>query len=94
MGRELQAGKKGGPAVSLLCACPLLILGMGRDNPGTGAKMVTCTYQIRAESCIHLLVTDLCSVLGIFGGLYFFSSFPRPWPMCFVAKTLLLVKKA
>lgn len=89
-----QEGRPSSLTLTPVCLSCLLTLGMGWDNPGTGAKLVTGTYQSRAESCIYPLLTDLCAVLGLFGVLYFFSSFLCPWPKCFVAKTLLLVKKA
>lgn len=55
-----------------LCLSCLLAPHTGWDNTGTGAKLVTRFYQVRAESCIHPLLTHLCSVLDAFGVLYFF----------------------
>lgn len=56
----------------LLCLSCLLTPDTSWDNTGTGAKPVTSTYRIRAESCIDPLLTNLCSVLDAFGFLYFF----------------------
>lgn len=61
---------------------------MSWGDTGTGAKLVTSTYHISAESCIHPLLAHLCSVLDAFGVLYFLPGFSCPWPKCFVAKTL------
>lgn len=56
--------------LTLLCLSCLLTPDTSWDNTGTGAKLVTSTYHIRAERC---LLTNLCSLLYAFGFLYFFS---------------------
>lgn len=73
-GKGASSRQEGSPSsltLTPVCLSCLLTLGMGWDNPGTGAKLVTSTYQSRTESCVHPLLTDLCSVLGVFGFLYF-----------------------
>lgn len=72
VGREPPAGKRRVPAVlTLLCPSCLPMPGTSWDNTGTGAKLVTSNCHIKAESCIHSLLTHLCSVLGVFRFLYF-----------------------
>ena len=82
--------------LTLLCLSCLLTPGTSWDNTGTGAKLVTSTYHIRAESCIHPLFTHLCSVLGTFGFLYFFPVSHVLGPNVLLLKLLVLlpVKKA
>lgn len=93
VGREASSRQEGRPSsltLTPVCLSCLLTPDMGWDNPGSGAKLVTSTYQIRAESCINPLLTDLCSVLAVFGFLYFFLVFHVPGPnvlllkLCFV----------
>lgn len=93
VGREASSRQEGRPSsltLTPVCLSCLLTPDMGWDNPGSGAKLVTSTYQIRAESCINPFLAKLCSVLGVFGFLYFFLVFHVLGPnvlllkLCFV----------
>lgn len=87
--------QKRAPA-SLFCACPLLTPDVSWVNRGGDAKLVTSTIHIRAENCIHPLLTHLCSVLDAFGIFVLFPSVPCPRLQMFCCwnSFLLLVQKA
>lgn len=80
--------------LTLLCPSCLPMPGTSWDNTGTGAKLVTSNCYIKAESCIHSLLTHLCSVLGVFRFLYFLRVSHVLGPNILLLKLLLwLVKK-
>lgn len=62
--------------LTLGCLSCLLTPDTSWGNTGTGARLVTSTYHISAESCVHPLLAHLCSVRCIWG----FVLFPR-FPM-------------
>lgn len=91
VGREASSRQEGRPSsltLTPVCLSCLLTPDMGWDNPGSGAKLVTSTYQIRAESCINPLLNRSLFCASCIWVFVLFSSFPCPWPKCFVAKTL------
>lgn len=82
------------PTVTLLCPSCLPTPDTSWDNTGTGAKLVTSTCCIGAESCIRSLRAHLCSVLGEFRFLYFFQVSHVLGPNILLLKLFLrLVKK-